>query len=114
MFYLYLNLYKFYEFRNIGVNYGEYYYIDEYIKIFINNMQVVREHHQHPHLGFLRVKMGYEEGVKIGLVEWKKRYIKEWEMQSGDLTKENFYEKCYSNLTDLNNYVKEEIAKNKN
>jgi hypothetical protein len=44
------------------------------------------------------------------LLQYKLDLVKEWEVQSIDLTYENFYKKNYKNLEELNNYVKYEVS----
>jgi hypothetical protein len=50
-----------------------------------------------------------EEETCIALNNYRNKLIKEWEYQSKDLSKDNFYEKNNMNLLELNNYVKSQI-----
>jgi hypothetical protein len=116
--YLYLHLWDFHHYDknevDNGINYNEYTYIDEYIDIFKENISIINE--DWLQLESLRTQSTEEqEEIIYNLLDkYRSKLIKEWEEQSEDLSINNFYEKNYKNLNELNNYIKKEILENKN
>lgn len=110
--YLYISLIEFHDYRNPGMNCGKHKHVDNYIAIFYEDMEIINEY-KHI-LDFRSASVNYESAIEAGLNLIRLRLIKEWEEELLDLTNENFYEKNYKNLNDLNNYVKLELKNNKN
>jgi len=94
-----------------GINCSKYPYIDEYIDIFKENTRIINR--DWDELKSLRTMDILEEETCIALNNYRDRLIKEWEYQSKDLSKDNFYEKNNMNLLELNNYVKSQIKQHR-
>jgi hypothetical protein len=104
--YLYNHVWKFYYYDNKGINYNRYEHIDKFVNIF-KHLSVYFDIEKRSELNSYRVSLGSKENklVSTDFIDLKYHLLNEWRKCSKDLSLENFYEKNYEVLREINTFV---------
>jgi len=104
--YLYGYVWEFYYYDNKGINYNKYEHIDKSVNTF-KNFSLFFDIKKRSRLGFIRAGVGSKNDkyVYMDLMEIRCILINEWREHSKDLSLENFYEKNYEVLREINTFV---------
>jgi hypothetical protein len=108
--YLYISVSEFSCFKNRGINYNKYEYINKFIDVYNNDIKIL-DTEECRELQSLRTVDHLEEEIYVRLDKIRNKLIEEWKEQSKDLSVDNFYEKNNKNLNELNTYVKSRLNK---
>ena len=104
--YLYGYVWEYYYNSNKGINYNKYEHIDKSVNTF-KNFSLFFDIKKRSRLGFIRAGVGSKNDkyVYMDLMEIRCILINEWREHSKDLSLENFYEKNYEVLREINIYA---------
>jgi len=116
--YLYGYVWEFYYCGNVGVNYNKYKHINKFVDIF-KNLNKIYHHTRWSEIDTIRARLGFgndklvyieknfknDKYVYMDLMEIRCILINEWREHSKDLSLENFYEKNYEVLREINAFV---------
>jgi hypothetical protein len=104
---LYNHVWKFYYNSNKGINYNKYEHIDKFVNIF-KYLSVFFNIEKRLEIDSFRVSLlgsKNDELVYTDLINLKYYLLNGWKEHSKDLSLENFYEKNYEVLREINTFV---------